>query len=83
MLFLTNWNKLQCIVATSGKTVKMYLLSGAPAWFVKRPTLDLGSGHDLTVCEIKTEPQVIAETVLDSLSFSLSLSHLHPLSLKN
>ena len=46
------------------------------AHLVKHPTLDVGSGHDLMVCEL--EPRVglcadTAEPVWDSLFLSLSL----------
>ena len=52
---------------------------------VKHPTLDLGSGHDLTVCEFEphvglcadnTEP--VSDFVSPSLCLSLSLSLLSP-----
>ena len=51
------------------------------AQLVKRLTLDLGSGHDLTVCEI--EPLVwfctdSVEPACDSLSPCLPLPCLHP-----
>ena len=47
--------------------------------WVKHPTLDLGSGHDLTVCEI--EPRVCLHArggacLRFSLSLSLSLSQI-------
>ena len=45
---------------------------------VKQPTLDFGSGHDLTVHEFKPHIRLCAdgmEPAWDSLSLSLSLSH--------
>ena len=53
---------------------------------VKRPTLDFGSGHDLTVCEL--EPRIglcphCSEPALDPLSPSFWPSPTRTLSLKN
>ena len=38
---------------------------GAPGWLllVKHPTLDFGSGHDLTVCEFKPHVRIRADSV--------------------
>ena len=52
-------------------------------WSVEHPNLDLGSGHDLTFCEIKPRVRVFpdsAEPAWDSLSPFLS-APTHPLSL--
>ena len=45
------------------------------AWSVKRPTLDLGSGHDLTVCEFEPCIRLCADgagSLLGILSLLLS-----------
>ena len=50
----------------------------------KHPTLDLGSGHDLTVCEIEPHTELCTdgtEPAWDSLSLCLSLSSPPPLML--
>ena len=56
----------------------LILKRGRTAWVaqsVKRPTLDFGSGHDLTVREIQPRVGLCADSVKaawDSLSLSLS-----------
>ena len=49
---------------------------------VKCPTLDFGSGHDLTVGEIKPCIRLCGDSAEPACSFSpsLSVSHLHVLS---
>ena len=51
---------------------------------VKRPTLDIGSGHDLTVCDIKPVSGSVptARRLLGILSLPLCPTHVHVLSLK-
>ena len=56
------------------------------AQLVKRPTHDVGSGHDLLVCEIESCIQLCTdstETAWDSLSLSTPLLLTHSLSLSN
>ena len=67
------------------KLTTLRLRVARSAWvaqLVERPTLDLGSGHDLAVCEI--EPHVglctdSSEPTWDSLSSSLCPSPAHSL----
>ena len=60
------------------------MLNGG-AW-VAQSTLDFGSGHDLTVCEIEPRTWLFADSAEPawdfSLSVSLPLSCSHTLSLK-
>ena len=66
---------------------KQFLRGSWVAQLVKGPTLDFGSGHDLTVCEIEPHVglcSVSTEPVWDSLSPSLlppQLVHVCALSL--
>ena len=48
------------------RTLKLRIISNRGTWevqWVKRLTLDFGSGHDLTVCEIKPHVWLCADSM--------------------
>ena len=76
MLFSFLWGRKEIIFINQGK-LKPQLRGTWVAQSVKRLILDLGSGHDLTVCEFEPHVRLCAdgmEPVWDSVSPSLCLS---------
>ena len=57
--------------------LKCFIRGAWVAQSVKPPTLGFGSGHDLTVCEIKSfmGSALTVQILLGILSFSLSCTH--------